>query len=157
MGRHSLELMSLNEKITTALTTAMKAKDSNTVSTLRLLTSALKNEQIEKQSELQDEDIQAVVKRQVKQLKDALKDYESGGRVDLKESSEKEIKILEEYLPEEMTEVDLKKVVLAVVKDLGEVGPSDMGKVMGAVMKEVSGRADGNRVRELVQKNLNSA
>jgi uncharacterized protein YqeY len=133
---------------------AMKAKDNATLSTLRLLLSAIKNKQIDTQHDLSEEEIQAVIKTQVKQLKDAAQTFRDGGRDELAADSEAEIKILEKYLPAQMGDEELEALVKTAVEESGAAGPQDMGRAMGAAMKAVAGRADGNRVKTLVQKFL---
>jgi uncharacterized protein len=142
--------MTLKEQLLSAQKDAMKAKDSETLSTLRMVWSAVKNEEIKAQEELNDAKVQEVIAKQVKQLKDATKDFAAGGRDDLVESTNKEVAILEAYLPEQMSDEDLKKIVDETVAGFGEVSPADMGKLMGAVMGKVKGQADGNRVKEMV-------
>lgn len=132
---------------------AMKQKDADRLSVLRLLMTAIKNEEIELKRELNDLEVEAIVGRQVKQLKDAIKDFESGGRHDLVQKNEKEIEILKEYLPEQLSDEELSKLVDKTIEQLS-AGPGDIGKVMGKVMAEAKGKADGNKVRELVSREL---
>ena len=146
--------MTLRSEIQEKQYDAMKKGDAERLSVMRLLNSAIKNEEIELKRELNDEEAQAVVGRQVKQLKDALKDFEAGGRKDLMDKTQKEIEILEEYLPEQMSDEKLEEIVGKIIEQMS-AGPQDVGKVMGAVMKEVKGQADGNKVREIVSKKLN--
>jgi|SRR3989339_785661 len=146
--------MTLRSEIQEKQYDAMKKGDAERLSVMRLLNSAIKNEEIELKRELNDEEAQAVVGRQVKQLKDALKDFEAGGRKDLIEKTQKEIEILEEYLPEQMSDEKLEEIIGKIIEQMS-AGPQDVGKVMGAVMKEVKGQADGNKVREIVSKKLN--
>jgi len=146
--------MSLSEKIATNMKTAMKAKDSVTLSTLRLLRSAIKNKEIDTQRELTEEEVTAVIKSQVKQLKDSLESFMSAGRDDLAEGVSTELAILEIYLPAQMSDEELETVVTKAVQDSGASGMPDMGKAMGVAMKAVAGGADGNRVKAIVQKLL---
>jgi len=133
---------------------AMKERSKQKLSTLRMLTSAIKNVEIEKQHELSDEEVLEVIARQAKQLKDAMKDFESGGRDDLLEKTKSELGVLEAYLPEQLSDEELEKVVKATAEKVGASSSADMGKIMGAVMGQVKGKADGNRVRAIVQKLL---
>jgi len=146
--------MSLAEKITENMKTAMKAKDSATLSTLRLLLSALKNKKIDVQHELSDAEVQDVVKTQMKQLKDSIESFTAGGREDLATSVQAEIAVLEQYLPTQMNDEELTRVVKEVVQASGATSKADMGKVMGAAMAAVAGRADGSRVKECVSRLL---
>ena len=129
---------------------AMKAKDSATLSTLRLLLSALKNKKIDVQHELSDAEVQEVVKTQVKQLKDSILSFKAGGREDLASSVQSEIVVLEQYLPAQMGDEELAQVVKEAVEKSGVTSKADMGKVMGTAMAAVAGRADGSRVKEIV-------
>lgn len=142
----------LIEKIQGDLKTALKEKKEAQVSTLRLLLSEIHNRQIEKQSELNDEDILAVIRRSVKQRQEAVEAYQKGIRNDLAEKEKEESAILSNYLPQEMSGEELEKVVKEVIGGLGEVGPGDFGRVMGAVMGRVKGQIDGAKVTEVVKK-----
>ena len=142
--------MSLAEKITENMKAAMKAKDSATLSTLRLLLSAMKNKKIDVQHELSDAEVQDVVKTQVKQLKDSIESFKAGGREDLAVSVQVEIGVLEQYLPTQMSDEELAPIVNEVVEKSGATSKADMGKVMGAAMAAVAGRADGSRVKDIV-------
>lgn len=143
--------MSLAQTLKQDMKAAMKAKDNATLSTLRLLLSAIKNKQIDTQHELSDEEIQAVIKTQVKQLKDAAGTFREGGREDMAADSEAEMKILEKYLPAQLSDEALEEVVKKAVEESGAAGPQDMGRAMGAAMKAVAGQADGNRVKDIVK------
>jgi len=144
----------LNERIDADLKEAMKAKNEAVLSTLRLARTALKNKQIDLMGkEMGEEETVAVLRTMVKQYKDALSDFESAGRTDLAEKQKAEIEILERYLPAAMTEVEIEKIVTSVIAEM-QATPKDMGKVMGAVMKQINGRADGNTVRAILQTHL---
>lgn len=142
--------MSLAEKITDNMKAAMKAKNIATLSTLRLLISAMKNKEIDVQHELSDAEVQNVVKTQVKQLKDSIESFKAGGREDLATSVQAEIVVLEQYLPTQMNDEELARIVKEVVEKSGAISKADMGKAMGAAMAAVAGRADGSRVKKIV-------
>ncbi|MBI4435453.1 GatB/YqeY domain-containing protein [Candidatus Uhrbacteria bacterium] len=142
--------MSLTSIITDHMKAAMKAKDSATLSTLRLLVSAMKNKKIDVQHDLSDAEVTDVVKSQVKQLKDSIESFKAGGREDLATSAQTEVVVLEQYLPTQMSDEDLARIVNEVVEKSGATSKADMGKVMGAAMTAVAGRADGSRVKEIV-------
>ncbi|NIT72210.1 MAG: GatB/YqeY domain-containing protein [Phycisphaerae bacterium] len=150
----------MQSKINQDIIEALKAKDEEKLSTLRLLSAAMKNlaieKGLEKDAELEDADAAKVVKSQIKQLKDAMADFEKAGRDDLASQNKKEIGFLSEYLPEEMGEDELRKIVKQKINEFGEPTAQDFGKVMGAVMKEVGDRADGAMVKRLVQELLAS-
>lgn len=130
---------------------AMKAKENAKLSTLRMLKSALQNKKIELLHDLSDQDVLAVIKSQIKQLKDSLEAFEQAGRHEMAESTKAEINLLNTYLPAELSDEELAKVVKDAVEATGASRPADIGKAMGAAMKAVAGRADGNRVKTLVQ------
>ncbi len=146
--------MSLYAQIKDDLKQAMKNKDSKTLDILRLLTSALQNKSIELKREMEDADVLAAVKSDVKKLQDALKDFVAGAREDLIKKTEGEIAILKKYLPAEMSDEELEKRVRNLLSQSAISDPNDIGKAMGIVMKELSGQVDGNRVREEVQNQL---
>lgn len=144
----------LQDDINKELITAMKAKDKETTLVLRSVMSEIKNKKIELKKDLEDSDIQAVVKKMIKQRKDSIASYTEGGRDDLADVEKAQIAILEKYLPEEMADDVLHALVQEVVNEVGATSMQDMGKVMGAAMQKVAGAADGNRVKAAVEKIL---
>lgn len=140
--------MSLKQDILSAQKEAMKARNTDTLSVLRLLGSAIKNKEIDLGRDLSDEEIVAVVSTLVKQSKDAQKEFEAAGRDDLAAQSTQEIAVLSQYLPPQLSEEEIRKEIQAVIDRLGE--NAQMGAVMGQVMQAVKGKADGNLVRQLV-------
>lgn len=149
-------IMSLLQTLTQAQIDARKEQDKERLSVLQMALSAIKNEQIEIQKDITDEDVIAVLQRQVKQLKDAMKDFESGGRQDLINNTQKEIDIISEYLPEQMSETEIEGVVSSVIEELSPAGPQDFGKVMGAAMGKLKGKADGGMVTQVVRRLMSS-
>ena len=145
-----MQRMPLRNSIHDAQTSAMKEGDKQSLSTLRMLWSAIRNAEIDKGSELTDEEVEQLITRQVKQLKDSLSDFEKGGREDLMEQAQGEIKFLSQYLPEQLSDEELERVVKEVM--MKQSGEKNTGVIIGAVMKEVKGKADGKRVRECVEK-----
>ena len=143
--------MTVIERIETDFKQAMRSKDELALSVIRLVRSALKNKQIELQRELTEEDAYTVMKTMIKQYQDALIDFQSASRQDLVERQQKEIDLIAQYLPPSLPMEDLEKIVTEAVK---ASGATDMGKAMGAAMKVVAGRADGNQVRAIVQRVL---
>ncbi|MDO8668896.1 MAG: GatB/YqeY domain-containing protein [Candidatus Buchananbacteria bacterium] len=150
--------MSLAEKINQDFLTAFKNKQDTTVSVLRMLKAALTNKEIEKKlpkgERLPDADITAVIKSEIKKRKDSYLSYSQAKRLDLADKEEKEIVILEKYLPEQMPDDQVRAVVLQVIKDIGTAGPSAFGKVMGAVMAQTKNQADGQMVSKIVKEEL---
>ena len=145
---------SLFQKILNDLQDARKTKQLEKLSVLQLVISDLKNEKIKKKDELKEDEIISVLLRQVKQLNDSIKDFESGNREDLISKAKKEIEILNSYLPEKINEKELEEIIKNIIEKVKPNGPSDFGKVMGQIMKEVKGRADGNMVQDVVKKLL---
>ena len=135
---------------------AMKARDSVKVDTLRLIVSEIKNKEIDLREELGDEAITALLTTQIKRRKEAAAMFEKGGRTDLKEKEEKEITIIQLYLPEQVGEDELKKRIQEVITETGVQSPQDMGKIMKVVVPEFKGRAEGDQIRKIVMELLSS-
>lgn len=135
---------------------AMKAKDEVTRDTLRMLLSAIRNFEIEKGINYQatDNDIMTVISRQVKMRKDAIEQFESAGRDDLVGKELKEMAVLEGFLPEQMNEEQVKKIVIQALEQTRISSKAEMGKVMSVVMPQVKGKADGNLVSKVVKEEL---
>ena len=137
------------------ITDALKEKDEVRVMTLRMLSSALTNAEIEKKREkLTPEEEFVVVKKEAKKRKDAIEAYEAAGAKERAEKEKKELSILEAFLPEEMLDEKLEGLVMEAIKEIGATGLQDMGKVMGAVMGKVKGEAAGDRVLAVVKEKL---
>ena len=148
--------MTLKEQLMADFKEAMKAKDNVRKNTISFARAAIKQYEVDNREELDDEGIIAILAKQVKMRKDALSDFEQAGRTDLAEDYKAEIEILEKYLPEQMSKDEILQIVQATKEELGLEGTKkEMGKFMGAVMKKVKGRADGNVVREVIQEFLN--
>jgi uncharacterized protein YqeY len=147
--------MSLQTNIRESIKKAMVAKEETRLLVLRGLLSAFTNELVAKgkkpSEELLDEDALAVIRRQVKQRKDSIEQFTAGKRKDLADNEEAELKILEVYLPQMMNREDVKRVVDAKVIEMGPPDKSKMGMLMGSVMKELKGKADGTVVKEVVE------
>lgn len=149
--------MSLITQISDELKAAMKAGETVKRDTLRFLQSAVKNAAIEARkpvTEFTDTEVQDVVKRLVKQRKDSIEQYRAAGREDLVEKEAVELALIEGYLPEQLSREAVQAIVERVLADMPGVTGKDMGRVMGAVMKETAGQADGNLVKELVMAKL---
>lgn len=145
---------SLKEQIKNEQIAALKNREEDKLSVLRFLNSAIKNAEIEKQKELSDAEVQEVIARQVNQSQDALKDFEKGGRADLVENTNREINLLKNYLPAQLSAEEAETAVKKILTDNGLLENKDVGKAIGLVMKELKGKADGNLVRQLVEKIL---
>lgn len=142
----------IKDRIAQDLKEALKKGDTIRVSTLRLLSNSIHNEEIAKQKELTEEEEFAVVRRELKKREEAVEAYEKGGRPESAEKEKKEAGILKEFLPVQMSEEELGKIVEQVISEAGASGPADFGKVVGAVMGKVAGKADGKMVTEMVRK-----
>jgi uncharacterized protein YqeY len=143
--------MTVIERIDQDMKEAMKAKSEQRLSVLRMARTALKNKQIETQKDLDDQGSYAVLKTMIKQYQDAISDFQTAARQDLVEKQQQEIDILSAYLPPAMPIEEVEKLVKEAVTGMSA---SDMGKAMGAAMKAVDGKADGNTVRGIVQRLL---
>jgi len=143
--------MSILERIQQETTAAMKGHREAELSTLRLLRAALKNRQIELLRELSDEDVLAIVRSQIKQIKDAIVSFEAGQRADLIEKAKAEIKVLEHYLPAPLSQEELVTIVRTALEAAGLSKKTDKGKAMGIAMKALAGRADGTQIKEVVE------
>ncbi|MEI6596753.1 MAG: GatB/YqeY domain-containing protein [bacterium] len=147
-------MVKLLEQINQDLKQAMLAKDALSLSVLRMLIAALHNKEItlrkDGQAELSDEQVLEVISSEVKKRRDSVEAYISGGRQELADKESSEIKILEKYLPEQMSDEDLEKVVAEIMAS----GATDFGKIMGQTMARVKGKTDGGKVGEIVKKLL---
>lgn len=148
--------MSLVERLTEDMKAAMKAGPAGRVrlDTIRFLKAALKNLEIDKHAPLTDEDVLGVITKQVKQLKDSITEFEKGGRQDLSDKAKAEIEVLSVYLPQQMSEAEVRDLARQIVAEVGAQGPKDMGKVMGPLVARTKGRADGKLVQQVVKELL---
>lgn len=143
--------MSLRSNIVDAQKAAMMAKDTQTLGVVRLLYAAIRNSEIDKGRELTDEEVIAIVRLQNKQLNDAIKDFETGSRQDLIDTAKLEMEVLKRFLPAELSDEEIREVIQKIIS---QNPAGNVGQLIGVVMKELKGRADGNRVRTLVEQAL---
>jgi uncharacterized protein YqeY len=146
--------MALREKLDEDLKSAMRAKDSLRMNTVRALKSAVKYREIELMKPLDDAGILGVMATEIKRRRDSVEQYRAGNRADLADKEEAEIKILQEFLPQQLTPAEVEAKVIEVIARVGAQGPKDMGAVMKALLPDVQGRADGKVVSELVKQRL---
>jgi len=146
--------MSLSLKIIKDLKVAMKAKDSIRVSCLRMLIASLKNLQIEKRQELNDDEIKKTISSSVRKCKEALEEFRKAGREDLAIKEEQEIQILYEYLPRQLTPEEIEKTLQEIISELSAESSKDMGNVMKVAMARMSGMVQGKEVSEIARKLL---
>ena len=138
------------------LIAAMKAKDKATLTGLRNIIGKLKAQRIDKGEDLTDQECIQILQSSVKQLKDSIEQYEKGGRDDLAKVEAFELKLIEKYLPEQLSEEEIRILVQKTIKSTGAKSMQDMGRVMGSVMKNLAGAVDGKVVQKIVQEKLSS-
>ncbi len=150
--------MSLSKQIVSDLTAAMKAQDAPRTSTLRMVKAAMMNRQIEKGSELDDDDMQKLLRSLVKQRRDSIEQYEKAGRQELVDKEAAEIAVIETYLPQAASQEEIEQAVIAAITETGASSMKDMGKVMKAVQTALAGKnADGRLVSEVVKSKLTAS
>lgn len=148
--------MRLRDKISADLMSAMKSKEAERLSVLRMMKAAVRNKEIDQRQELEDPQVVQVLLTLIKQRKDSIEQFTKGGRLDLAEKESAEIKVIETYLPAAVTDEEIEKVVDEVMRETGAASIKDMGKAMKACMARFSGRpVDGNKVSLRVKTKLN--
>ncbi len=148
--------MTLKEQLTQDMKTAMKAKEQVRLGTIRLLRAAVKNREIELGQELDDDEVLKVILTAVKQRKDSIEQFQKGGRDDLAQKEQAELEILKFYLPQQLSEEEIRALVKEAIEEVGATSMKDMGKVMKYVMPKAQGRADGKVVNRIVKEQLKS-
>ena len=146
--------MLFKDRLNVDLKDAMRNKDAIKRTVIRTLLSEIRNAEIAAQKDLQESDIEGVMSKQAQQRKDSIEAYDEAGRQDLVDKETAELNIISEYLPEQMTEVEIEGIIAETLNKIDATGPSDMGKVMGALMPLVKGRADGKVVNAMVTAKL---
>ena len=146
--------MPIFETISNDLTKALKARDKNRVSILRMIKSAVKNREIDKKAPLDDEEVKAILKTFVKRAKESIDQFTKAGRTELVEKEKQELAIVQNYLPKQLSEEETKAMISDIVKELGAAGPNDTGKVMKAVMGKAKGLVDGKLANKLLKEIL---
>jgi uncharacterized protein YqeY len=146
----------MRDKINADLKEAMKAGEKDRVSTLRLINSAIKSADIDARpkDKISDADILTVLAKMVKQRRDSIEQFTAGGRQDLADKEAAEIKVIEVYMPKQMSEADAKAAISALIKETGAAGPKDMGKVMGALKAKYAGQMDFGKASALTKELL---
>ena len=143
--------MSLKEQISEDMKTAMRAKDSGRLATIRLINAAIKQKEVDERIELNDDQVLSVIEKMIKQRKDSISQFEAGGRQDLADIEKAELVVLNTYMPAQMSEAEVQAEVAAAVAAVGAAGPQDMGKVMGVLKPKLAGRADMTAVSAMVK------
>ncbi len=146
--------MNLSEQLKADIVTAMKARQPEVLDVLRMLSTSVKNKAIDMKRELDDAEVMAVLKGDLKKLQDALADFTKAAREDLIAKTQEEIAIIKKYLPPEMSAEELEAIVRAKLAELGIKEPKDVGKAIGAVMADLKDKVDGSRVKATIEKIL---
>lgn len=146
--------MSLKEKLQEDLKSSMKNKDTLRKSVITLVRAAIKQYEVDNRVELGDAEIIDIISKQLKQRNDSLIEFEKAGRKDLVEETKSEIQVLKEYLPQQLSEEELEKIVIETIAEVGATSMKDMGKIMASIKPKTAGRADGRKINELVKKNF---
>lgn len=150
--------MSLIEQLQKDQLAARKERDQEKLGTLQMMLSQIKNEKINlmKKEELTDEEVTQVLRKFIKQLKDALADFLKAGRQELIDNAQREIELVSQYLPKQLSESEVEAMVVEAIAEIGATSEKDFPRVMGAVVKKIAGRADGSLVQSIVKKKLPS-
>jgi hypothetical protein len=143
--------MTLKERITDDMKAAMRAKDSERLGAIRMLTAAIKQKEVDERVELDDAGVVGIVDKLLKQRKDSIDAFQKAGRQDLADKEQAEVVVLQAYLPTRLSAGEIDAEVRAIVAELGAKGPGDMGKVMGAVKQRLAGKADMGQVSAAVK------
>ncbi|MCG8028286.1 MAG: glutamyl-tRNA amidotransferase [gamma proteobacterium symbiont of Stewartia floridana] len=144
----------LKQRIQDDVKTAMKAKDKERLGTLRLITAAIKQREVDERAELDDSQVLAILDKMIKQRRDSVEQYESAGRQELADQEKSEIAIIEEYLPAGLSDEEVAGMIESAIQEVGAAGMQDMGKVMGKLKPQMQGRADMGKVSGLVKQKL---
>ena len=147
--------MTLKEKLLSDMKEAMKSKDSLKLGTIRSVIAAVKNQEIDLRKDLDEEDVLTIVSREVKKRKEAASLYKKGKRPELEDKEIQEMKILQTYLPEQISEEDLRQRIQEVIEETGAEGMKDFGKIMKTLVPEFKGKADNALIKELANEYLN--
>ncbi|MEM7357665.1 MAG: GatB/YqeY domain-containing protein [Pseudomonadota bacterium] len=148
--------MSLKEQILADMKNAMREKDASRLESIRLLRAAIQRKEVDDQVELSDEDVLAIVQKQIKQSQDAIRQFNDGDRADLADKEQVHVDNLQEYLPEQMSDDEIAAAVNAAISSTGAESMRDMGKVMGLLKGQLQGKADMGKVSGLIKAQLNS-
>ncbi|XID95380.1 GatB/YqeY domain-containing protein [Paenibacillaceae bacterium WGS1546] len=146
--------MTLAERLSDDMKQAMKSGDKFRLQTIRMVRASIKNQEIELRRPLEEDETLHILSRELKQRRDSLQDFERGGREDLVNNVKAEIEIISEYLPRQLTEEEIKVIVVQTMQETGASSKADLGKLMGALMPKVKGVADGKLVNTIVQQSL---
>ena len=147
-------MAALKNRLSDDVKTAMRARDAERLSTLRMAQAAIKQREVDERIELDDAQVTAVIEKMVKQRRESVEQYRAGGRDDLADAEAAEIELLKAYLPEPLDDGQLEQLVDQIVSETGATGMQDMGRIMGQIKKQAAGRADMGKVSALVKARL---
>ncbi len=148
------QAMSIKEQLQEDIKSAMRAKDSARLSTLRLVTAAIKQKEVDERVELNDAAVLAVLEKMIKQRKDSIAQFQAGGRQDLVDIEQAELAILTTYMPAQLSEAEVTTAIQAAITQVGAAGPQDMGKVMAVIKPQLAGKADMGLVSQILKSKL---
>ncbi|BEI34835.1 MULTISPECIES: GatB/YqeY domain-containing protein [unclassified Polynucleobacter] len=143
--------MTLKEQITEDMKSAMRAKETERLGTIRLLLAAIKQREVDERITVDDAGIIAIVEKLIKQRKDSIEQFQKAGRTDLVDQESKELGILQAYMPAQLSEAEVQAAIQKTISSLGAAGPQDMGKVIGALKAQLAGKADMGMVSGMVK------
>ena len=146
--------MTIKEKLQQDLKDSLRKKDTIRLNTVRSIINAIKNKEIDLRRELEEDEIHGILNSLAKQRRESIEQYEKGGRQDLAEQEKRELEIILEYLPEQLSEEEIEKIAKGIIEEVGASSMKDLGKVMKTIMPKVKGKADGKKVNEIVRKLL---
>jgi uncharacterized protein YqeY len=146
--------MAIKEQLSEDIKAAMRARDSERLTTLRLVSAAIKQKEVDERVSLDDAAVLAVLEKMIKQRKDSIAQFQAGGRQDLVDKEQAELAVLAAYMPEQMSESEVAAAVVAGIAAVGASGPQDMGKVMSALKPGLAGKADMGLVSKLLKEKL---
>ncbi len=144
--------MSLKEILMEDLKDSMKNKDTIRKNTITMVRAAIKQEEVDDKKELSEEEIITIINKQLKERRHSIEEFQKGDRQDLIDKCELEIEVLLKYLPKQLSEEELQQIVVDTIKEVNAESMKDMGKIMGAVMPKIKGKADGNMVNTIIKK-----
>lgn len=148
------QAMSIKEQLQEDIKSAMRAKESARLSTLRLVTAAIKQKEVDERVELNDAAVLAVLEKMIKQRKDSIAQFQAGGRQDLVDIEQAELAILTTYMPAQLSEAEVTATIQAAIAQVGATGPQDMGKVMAVIKPQLAGKADMGLVSQILKSKL---
>ena len=148
--------MEIDKKVNDEMVLAAKAKDKVRLSAIRMIKTGIHNKEIDLKRKMNEAEFLQLLSTMVKQRKDSIEQFQKGGRTDLVENETAELKVIQEFMPEQISEEDVNREIEMVIKEVGAVGIKDMGKVMKVLMPKLTGKADGKMVGEKVKEKLSS-